>query len=766
MSRFLSRYWFPMALVAVLVLAVPGLILFLLNLLGHDGPANRWLEDNFQLTYHVPLPGWSLLLLLLVPLAIVLLYFLKLKRKPLSVPSTFLWRKSIEDLHVNAFLQWLRQNVLLLLQILAVLAMIYGVMAFHLHGKTTEGKHYIIMIDNSASMSATDVLPSRLEWAKQEALKEIDAATDNDFGMVLEFNSSAEIKQSYTNNRNLLRDAVKHIEATQRTTRIDEALSLADSRANPVRSTEDVASRPTGAEPGKERTYVPTEGLSTEVHLYSDGRFAEVPEFALGNLNLHYHAAGKLVMEAATGGDKEEAKDVLKPARESSDNVALVALNASRDEGDPTKLRVFGRVLNFRTDPVDTQVQLEVSVNGELRGIREQALQIPARKVVVENEGDKERSFVRDQPGEKAVDFELSDLDERQNVVLHARLVKVNDRFPLDDEAWLVTGAGRKARVLIVGQPNEVLNAFFDDTATQEIAVVSRLSPDDLGKDAYLKGARGGAYDLVIFDRCGPKTEEDMPRANTMFIGYPPPPWKPDAVEKIEFPHIKGWMTKHRVLRYLTALHDVGLSEAFRMKDLPPRTPLLMETDRDTAVMLTLQRGGFTDLVMTFALVDAEGRWTTDWPKLPSFPLFLLNVLHALGNVPDTATDESIQPGQIKTIRPESFLRRIEVISPEGKEQTLTHDDREQKTAFLYGATDRVGVYRVQGTDLQSAFAVNLLDVDESNIEPRPEIQIGAERVATGQERSQPREVWKWFALLGLILLLLEWYIYNRRVYI
>src|SRR5438270_2217409 len=91
----LGRVWFPLALVVLLLLAVPGVVLFLLNLTGGAGPVNDWLVDNFNLTYHFALPGWLGLLLLLVPLAILLLYFLKLKRKPLQVPSTFLWRKSI-----------------------------------------------------------------------------------------------------------------------------------------------------------------------------------------------------------------------------------------------------------------------------------------------------------------------------------------------------------------------------------------------------------------------------------------------------------------------------------------------------------------------------------------------------------------------------------------------------------------------------------------------------------------------------------------------
>ena len=53
-------------------------------------------------------------------------------------------------------------------------------------------------------MSATDIAPSRLEWAKAEAHKQIDAAADGDFGMVIEFNSNAEIKQSYTGDKGLL----------------------------------------------------------------------------------------------------------------------------------------------------------------------------------------------------------------------------------------------------------------------------------------------------------------------------------------------------------------------------------------------------------------------------------------------------------------------------------------------------------------------------------------------------------------------------------
>src|SRR4029079_19054262 len=109
------------------------------------------------------------------------------------------------------------------------------------------------MIDNSASMSATDMGQSRLEWAKAEASKEIDAAGDDDIGMLIVFNSRAEIRQSYTANRSLLRERVREIEPTQRPTQIEEALNLADSLANQRVSAENEAVKPAEGEARKAR---------------------------------------------------------------------------------------------------------------------------------------------------------------------------------------------------------------------------------------------------------------------------------------------------------------------------------------------------------------------------------------------------------------------------------------------------------------------------------------------------------------------------------
>ena len=74
------------------------------------------------MNYWIPnmLPWYQWAVFATVPLLIFLLYFLKLRRVPLEVPSTYLWSRTVEDLHVNSLWQRLRNNLLLWLQLLAV----------------------------------------------------------------------------------------------------------------------------------------------------------------------------------------------------------------------------------------------------------------------------------------------------------------------------------------------------------------------------------------------------------------------------------------------------------------------------------------------------------------------------------------------------------------------------------------------------------------------------------------------------------------------
>ena len=204
-----------------------------------------------------------------------------------------------------------------------LLAAIYAVLAPRMHGTEASGRHYILMIDNSASMSATDV------QAESAGMGEGGGAQGDrrrhrcrlrhghrlqldgrDPPVVHDQPRAAASRPSRTSSRQTTR---------RRSTR---RLSLAASLANPLFSTEDAAVRPENPEPGKERTYAAAEGIQADVHLYSDGRFADVPNFALANLQMTFHSPVPRDGQAV-GRD--------------ADNVGIVRFDAVRDEQDPTQ---------------------------------------------------------------------------------------------------------------------------------------------------------------------------------------------------------------------------------------------------------------------------------------------------------------------------------------------------------------------------------------------------------------------------------------------
>src|SRR5829696_3400690 len=139
--------------------------------------------SNIQFASPLGATAWAVLIG--VPVGIIALYFLKLRRRPVQVPSTLLWRRSIEDLHVNSLFQRLRKNLLLFLQLLAILLAMLALAGPRIRGTTGQGKRYVLAIDNSASMSATDVAPNRLARAKQEAKKIVSSMEGDDLAMVI-----------------------------------------------------------------------------------------------------------------------------------------------------------------------------------------------------------------------------------------------------------------------------------------------------------------------------------------------------------------------------------------------------------------------------------------------------------------------------------------------------------------------------------------------------------------------------------------------------
>src|SRR5438045_8488939 len=83
--------------------------------------------------------------------ALLVLYFLKLRRRELAVSSTLLWKKAIQDLQVNAPFQRLRRNLLLLLQMLLLVLLLLALARPVTKHTQVAGKTTVVLSARSAS---------------------------------------------------------------------------------------------------------------------------------------------------------------------------------------------------------------------------------------------------------------------------------------------------------------------------------------------------------------------------------------------------------------------------------------------------------------------------------------------------------------------------------------------------------------------------------------------------------------------------------------
>lgn len=248
-------------------------------------------------------------LIALAPLGaiIVLLYLLKLRRRDVPVPSVFLWRQAIEDVQANAPFQRLRMSLLLLLQLIALAALIFGLAAPFVMARRLPGRTSVIVLDASASMNATDVEGSRLQQAVSHARDLVGAMTDRDEAALIVCGAQPAVTVPMTGNRRRLLSGLGEVRGTDCATNLREGLLLGAS----------LASRRQGA----------------HLYLISDGAVDELPQ-----------APGGVEVEFIRVGERAE-------------NVAIVAFEATRPIGASAG-QLFIRLHNYAEQA--RQVELAV----------------------------------------------------------------------------------------------------------------------------------------------------------------------------------------------------------------------------------------------------------------------------------------------------------------------------------------------------------------------------------------------------------------------
>ncbi len=171
--------------------------------------------------------GAAWLFSLIVPL--VVLYFLKLKRPRVIMPSLVFWHRVIEDSRVNSPFQKFKRNLLLLLQLLLLILLILAAMQPYWRTGADETDRLLILIDCSASMGAVDEKNSqtRLDVAKEQVDRMIQALNPDQELCLIVCSRSARQLGPFTDNKRILSESLEKVTVHDIAGDITDALRMA-----------------------------------------------------------------------------------------------------------------------------------------------------------------------------------------------------------------------------------------------------------------------------------------------------------------------------------------------------------------------------------------------------------------------------------------------------------------------------------------------------------------------------------------------------------
>ncbi|MDE2635136.1 MAG: VWA domain-containing protein [Chloroflexota bacterium] len=247
---------------------------------------------------------------LAIAIPILLLYMLRLRRREVLISSTFLWRQVVQDTEANTPWQRLRRNLLLFLQLLILLLLALALARPFIIVPTISAGKVALLVDASASMTATDIAgDTRFAAAKDQARQIVNSMNPQDIISLIRVGDVPEPLTSYTADKNELRRALADMAVSEGRADWDTALTLAAAGA-------------AGAQ-------------DFSIVMISDGGLGDT-----------------------AGLPANIPQPIYLPVGESASNVGITALATRALAGQPPQL--FAQVTNYGAEPADISLVIRL----------------------------------------------------------------------------------------------------------------------------------------------------------------------------------------------------------------------------------------------------------------------------------------------------------------------------------------------------------------------------------------------------------------------
>jgi hypothetical protein len=325
----------------------------------------------------------------------------------------------------------------------------------------------------------------------------------------------------------------------------------------------------------------------------------------------------------------------------------------------------------------------------------------------------------------------------------------MQDCLTSDDTTWAILSPPKKLSVLLVTNGNSVLESALQACSLAELELKTPAEFDAL--DHATLGIEQ-PYDFIVLDNHAPAT---LPKCRYLVFGRPPDGIDVSTPRQVENQVLVDWRTKHPVLKHIN-LMNLFAARCYEMA-LPRDADVLTEFNATPAIAI-VRRNGSVFLLAGFDVLESN------WPFEPGFVLFCYNAASFLGTQVGRNQESNLRVGEPIVVEglDAEIVAKIDGPGISGEEIASS-----AAGSIRFPGTGRVGPYSLSIQDQPvRLFAVNLLDSQESDVEPRREIVLSGETVQA-EEHALTRSnlpLWPFLVGLALILVCVEWLVYTQKV--
>lgn len=342
---------------------------------------------------------------------VVVFYILKIRLRRVPVSTILFWRQIYEEKPPRSIWQHLRHLLSLLVQLLMLSLFVISLTEPYLSWQTKQARKLVLVVDNSASMNATDVLPTRLAKAKVLSGQLITGLRFHDEMAIVAAGTQPQVVCGLTGHPRTLQNALNSILPTDGPTRVNDGIALARRLIG-------------GSENG-------------QVIVVTDGCFE-------GSDKLLATEAAPVAPSSAASAAPVTPTVQLAVVGAETGNVGITRFQARRSLLDPVGYEILAEVVNASDEVVECRLEMEL--NGEILDV------VPLKL----NPG-----------GEWSHTFEKAAAD---GGLLVAKLNRP-DALLTDNQAWAILPKREVQPVTLVTEGNLFLEKVFEANPLVKLTV-------------------------------------------------------------------------------------------------------------------------------------------------------------------------------------------------------------------------------------------------------------------------------------------------------